>query len=62
MASAPRALSMLPAIKCSSCGVEIEISMMGEHVCSQGISSSRCLIPCPPNESQLLNRVRSSNC
>lgn len=26
----------LPSIKCSSCNVEIEISMMGDHVCRQG--------------------------
>lgn len=40
MAFAPRAFSMLPTIKCSSCGVEIEISMMGEHTCSQGMPFS----------------------
>ncbi|KAF1350698.1 hypothetical protein BDV97DRAFT_397703 [Delphinella strobiligena] len=28
-----RPTSILPAIKCSTCGVEIEISSMGEHVC-----------------------------
>ena len=38
IASTMRVSSMLPAIKCSSCGAEIEISMMGEHVCSQGMS------------------------
>ena len=25
--------SMLPTIKCSNCGTEIDISMVGEHVC-----------------------------
>ncbi|KAL1297230.1 hypothetical protein AAFC00_004794 [Neodothiora populina] len=29
-----RPTSILPAIKCSTCGEEIEISSMGEHVCS----------------------------
>ncbi|GAB7342997.1 hypothetical protein MBLNU457_g1093t1 [Dothideomycetes sp. NU457] len=29
-----RMSSILPTIKCSSCGDEIQISMMGEHVCS----------------------------
>ena len=28
-----RVSRMLPAIKCSDCGAEIEISRMGEHVC-----------------------------
>ncbi|KAL8822065.1 MAG: hypothetical protein Q9191_007194, partial [Dirinaria sp. TL-2023a] len=38
MAYATRGASMLPSIKCSSCGVEIEISMMGDHACSQASS------------------------
>ena len=25
---------LLPTVKCSSCNVDIEISMMGDHVCS----------------------------
>jgi hypothetical protein len=25
--------SLLPTVKCSSCGAEIEISMMGDHFC-----------------------------
>lgn len=29
----PRESSFMPAIKCSSCGLDVEISMMGEHVC-----------------------------
>lgn len=28
-----RPASILPAIKCSTCGAEIEISSMGEHIC-----------------------------
>ena len=31
-----RASSFLPTIKCSQCSVEIPISHMGDHVCSQG--------------------------
>ncbi|KAI9767781.1 MAG: hypothetical protein M1840_005462 [Geoglossum simile] len=27
-------MSLLPTIKCSNCGAEIEISMMGDHLCS----------------------------
>ncbi|CCF42474.1 LIM domain-containing protein [Colletotrichum higginsianum] len=30
----PRESSFMPAIKCSSCGLQVEISMMGEHICS----------------------------
>jgi hypothetical protein len=25
--------SLLPSIRCSDCGVDVELSMMGEHVC-----------------------------
>ena len=34
-----RASSFLPTIKCSQCSVEIPISQMGDHVCSQGATS-----------------------
>lgn len=27
--------SFLPSIRCSDCGVDVELSMMGEHVCSK---------------------------
>jgi hypothetical protein len=33
MADMGRASSFLPAIKCSMCAREIEISQMGDHVC-----------------------------
>ncbi|PNS16627.1 Paxillin-like protein 1 [Sphaceloma murrayae] len=33
MAMTMRAPSMLPSIKCSNCGNDVEISMMGEHIC-----------------------------
>ncbi|GKT49108.1 paxillin-like protein 1 [Colletotrichum spaethianum] len=29
----PRESSFMPTIKCSSCGRQVEISMMGEHIC-----------------------------
>lgn len=35
MANTTRASGFLPSIKCSNCNVEIPISMMGDHVCSQ---------------------------
>ena len=33
MADTSRMSAFLPTIKCSMCAQEIEISMMGEHVC-----------------------------
>lgn len=36
MARGTRSSSFLPTVKCSNCGVQIEISMMGEHFCSKG--------------------------
>ncbi|KAK3071541.1 hypothetical protein LTR53_008447 [Teratosphaeriaceae sp. CCFEE 6253] len=34
-ASGARPASFLPAIKCSSCGEEIEIAAMGDHICTR---------------------------
>lgn len=34
MAPLPRESSFMPAIKCSNCGIDVEISMMGEHICA----------------------------
>lgn len=36
----PRESAFLPTIKCSTCGREIEISMMGDHVCSEADAES----------------------
>jgi hypothetical protein len=30
----PRESSFLPTIKCSQCGNQVEISMMGDHICN----------------------------
>ncbi|KAG6030463.1 hypothetical protein E4U40_007859 [Claviceps sp. LM458 group G5] len=35
----PRKSSFLPTIKCSLCGNQVEISLMGEHVCGGGSSA-----------------------
>lgn len=32
--AATRESAFLPTIKCSQCGAQVEISMMGEHICS----------------------------
>ena len=37
----PRESAFLPTIKCSTCGRQIEISMMGDHVCSEADAESR---------------------
>ncbi|KAJ9156440.1 hypothetical protein NKR23_g1503 [Pleurostoma richardsiae] len=39
MSTLPAVSSLMPTIKCSSCGRQVEISMMGEHVC-QGAPAS----------------------
>lgn len=36
MADLGRISTFLPTIKCSSCGQQVEISMMGDHVCGTG--------------------------
>lgn len=38
MAASARSSVFLPTVKCSNCNAKIEISLMGEHVCSQGIA------------------------
>lgn len=35
MADAQSMAGILPSIRCSDCGVDVELSMMGEHVCSK---------------------------
>ncbi|KAM7191468.1 LIM domain containing protein [Naviculisporaceae sp. PSN 640] len=35
MAGAVRESSFMPTVKCSTCGRQVEISLMGEHVCSE---------------------------
>jgi hypothetical protein len=42
MAGAQSMASLLPSIRCSDCGVDVELSMMGEHVCSR---QSECKVP-----------------
>ncbi|ORY19499.1 hypothetical protein BCR34DRAFT_527806 [Clohesyomyces aquaticus] len=39
MANSERPLSFLPTIKCSSCGVEIDISHLADHVCAPSFSA-----------------------
>ncbi|KAF7511815.1 hypothetical protein GJ744_003546 [Endocarpon pusillum] len=54
MAAAPRAGSFLPAIKCSNCALEIEVSMMGDHVCpaASHVNSNNGFDAAPPAVSQ----------
>ncbi|KAJ8059499.1 hypothetical protein OCU04_011160 [Sclerotinia nivalis] len=47
MANLVRSTSFLPTIKCSSCARDIEIAMMGEHICSGPAPAEE---PTPPLE------------
>ncbi|CAD6440447.1 1d6e5f77-8c1c-4b14-be2a-0f7363d5ab61 [Sclerotinia trifoliorum] len=47
MANLVRSSSVLPTIKCSSCARDIEIAMMGEHICSGPAPAEE---PTPPLE------------
>ncbi|PKS05848.1 hypothetical protein jhhlp_007677 [Lomentospora prolificans] len=47
MAALPRESAFLPTIKCSTCGRQIEISLMGDHICSE--SDPQDLPPIPNN-------------
>jgi hypothetical protein len=42
MVDAQSMAGILPSIRCSDCGVDVELSMMGEHVCSK---QSECKAP-----------------
>ncbi|OLN86497.1 Paxillin-like protein 1 [Colletotrichum chlorophyti] len=44
----PRESSFMPTIKCSSCGNQVEISMMGEHVCGGPNTEPSPPLPPPP--------------
>ncbi|KAH6690644.1 LIM domain-containing protein [Plectosphaerella plurivora] len=46
----PRESAFMPTIKCSSCGNQVEISMMGEHLCN-GPAEEEPLPPMPPANS-----------
>lgn len=37
----PRESAFLPTIKCSQCSAQVEISMMGEHIC-EGAGGDTC--------------------
>ncbi|KAI9669499.1 MAG: hypothetical protein M1829_005088 [Trizodia sp. TS-e1964] len=51
MADTMRPLSFLPTIKCSNCAVEIDISMMGDHICGSGSPPLPPPVNIPPPES-----------
>ncbi|GJC98172.1 LIM domain-containing protein [Colletotrichum higginsianum] len=52
----PRESSFMPAIKCSSCGLQVEISMMGEHICS-GPGAERSYGQPPPLDNTKYGRM-----
>ncbi|KAI2625096.1 hypothetical protein GGR54DRAFT_551068 [Hypoxylon sp. NC1633] len=45
MTEAPRQSAFMPTIKCSNCGNQVEISMMGDHICG---STPAAAEPPPP--------------
>ncbi|KAH9906697.1 hypothetical protein F4778DRAFT_591872 [Xylariomycetidae sp. FL2044] len=45
MAEAPRQSAFMPTVTCSSCGNQVEISMMGDHLCSGAAAAPE---PPPP--------------
>lgn len=40
MVDLSRQSAFMPTIKCSNCGNQVEISMMGDHVCGSGTGSA----------------------
>lgn len=42
--------SFMPTVKCSSCGSQVPISMMGEHVCAGGPDTDDKANPSPADE------------
>lgn len=45
----PRESAFLPTIKCSQCSEQVEISMMGEHICG-GAGASCTMNDSSPRE------------
>ncbi|CAK7272641.1 hypothetical protein SEPCBS57363_005232 [Sporothrix epigloea] len=55
-----RPASFFPTIKCSSCGQKIEISLMGEHICSK--DAEKAASPPPPSKfDQFMSHGSRSN-
>ncbi|KAF7541261.1 hypothetical protein G7054_g752 [Neopestalotiopsis clavispora] len=48
MATYPRESAFMPTVKCSQCGNEVEISMMGEHICKAASKQEEAPLPPPP--------------
>jgi hypothetical protein len=44
MATVERESRFIPTVKCSTCGLQVEISLMGEHVCA-GSQDAECTVP-----------------
>lgn len=47
MAGVPRESSFMPTIKCAECGNDVEISMMGDHLCSGAAAAAPPPEPAP---------------
>ncbi|KAI1402993.1 hypothetical protein F4819DRAFT_452915, partial [Hypoxylon fuscum] len=55
MTEAPRQSAFMPTIKCSNCGNQVEISMMGDHICGSEPAAAE-----PPPMPDLLGGAFSS--
>ncbi|KAK8241858.1 hypothetical protein HDK77DRAFT_267613 [Phyllosticta capitalensis] len=59
MADTMRPVSFLPGIKCSDCGVEVEISMLADHICAGTPVAPSAAPDPPPTQEAGLKSMRS---
>lgn len=60
MADTARPISILPSIKCSDCGIEIEISKMADHVCSTSAPEPEPVAPAPKSTKSFFDRAANT--
>ena len=61
MATLPRQSSLMPSIKCSTCGEQVEISMMGEHICGATPPLPSLLDPLPGKTGRMIPPTVDTN-
>ncbi|PYH41266.1 LIM domain-containing protein [Aspergillus saccharolyticus JOP 1030-1] len=54
-------MGLLPMIKCSNCGMSVEISAMGDHVCAKIESAPPHSPPRPPSKSSIGSPPKAGN-
>ncbi|KAL0263721.1 hypothetical protein SLS55_002702 [Diplodia seriata] len=60
MADTERPISILPSIKCSDCGVEIEISKMADHICAGPAAEPEPVVAPPKATKNFFDRAANS--